>query len=449
MAAHSTSRVLLAQLDEAGARRACAFPLHDPERHPAYRIPNDRVLAWAQESAGRVVPFCRLDPGDGAIAEAERCLEAGARGIKLHPRAQSFNFDGPELDQIFALAEDARVPILIHAGRGLPPLANGLVNLALRHPDAVVILAHGAICDQAVIAARLADHPGVLYDSSCFLTLDLLELLARVPVERIVFASDPPYGRTPRGLYMTLRAAQYAGLDELAMVHGLIGATMASLLDGQGLPPTSAPRRGPSVTLRGGLARVFSYATIAQPALFTGELELAGAMIDLALAACRAPSGEPDEPAREVIARALSVARDALGREGGAGEAADLLFRSTAMACTERPRLGRLASGAALHRQSLTRPDWSGASARLGLSEGPGLGPASGSGSGPGSAPRAIALPTPHSVADPARADRLARGRPQRPHRAPPPAALQRSGGRGPRPAAQPARAGADAAGWP
>src|SRR3954464_9488480 len=45
---------LLAALDEvAGDARACTFPLHDPDRHPGYRRPNDRVLQWAAESGGR------------------------------------------------------------------------------------------------------------------------------------------------------------------------------------------------------------------------------------------------------------------------------------------------------------------------------------------------------------------------------------------------------------
>src|SRR5579871_5076120 len=52
---------LLAALDEVGeGARACVFPLHDPERRPAYRTPNDRVLGWAAESGGRLFPFCRL-----------------------------------------------------------------------------------------------------------------------------------------------------------------------------------------------------------------------------------------------------------------------------------------------------------------------------------------------------------------------------------------------------
>ena len=147
------------------------------------------------------------------------------------------------MEGIFALAEAARVPILIHAGRGLPPLGDDLVDLTLRHPDVVLILAHGAICDQGIITSRLAEHPGVLYDISCFFPLDVIELLARAPIERIVFASDPPYGLPASSLYMALRVAAHAGLDEAA-VRGLLGGTIAGLFDGHGLPPVTAPRRG-------------------------------------------------------------------------------------------------------------------------------------------------------------------------------------------------------------
>src|SRR3954452_14962 len=57
---------LLAALDEVSPEaRACTFPLHDPDRHPGYRRPNDRVLAWAAESGGGVVPSCRLAPSHG------------------------------------------------------------------------------------------------------------------------------------------------------------------------------------------------------------------------------------------------------------------------------------------------------------------------------------------------------------------------------------------------
>jgi predicted TIM-barrel fold metal-dependent hydrolase len=329
-----TPEQLLAQLDAAGARRACVFPLHDPERRPAYRVPNDRVMAWAEESDGRLTAFCRLDPAEGPIAEGERCLAAGARGIKLHPRAQDFGFDGEEMREIFALAERARVPILIHAGRGLPPLADGLVDLALSHPGAVLILAHGAICDQGILTSRLADHPGVLYDISCFFPLDVIELFARAPAERIVFASDPPYGLPATTLYLALRVAAQAGLDEPA-TRGMLGGTMAGLLDGEGLPPPTPPRRGPSITLSGRLARAYGYGSLTGPALFAGIPEQAAAMLDMALAACRDPEPGDVGDALETIGAAFAAAASLIRSPEGVRPAIDLVYRAIVRAATE------------------------------------------------------------------------------------------------------------------
>jgi len=334
-----TLEQLLEQLDAARARRACVFPLHDPERRPGYSLPNDRVLAWAGESGERLIPFCRLDPAEEPLAEGERCLARGARGIKLHPRAQDFDFDGPEMNGIFKLAEEAKVPILIHAGRGLPPLADGLVDVALRHPGAVLILAHGAICDQGILTSGLADHPGVLFDTSCFFPLDIIELFARVPAERIVFASDPPYGMPSTGLYMALRVASQAGLDDDAR-RAVLGGTMAALIDGHGLPPVGPVRRGPTITLSGRLARVYNYASLVGPALFTGVVEQARAMLDMAIAATRDPEPGPVGEALENIGRALRAADVLLDSEQGVRPAIDLVFRANVCAATELPDAG-------------------------------------------------------------------------------------------------------------
>src|ERR1700722_15791396 len=327
---------LLSQLDAADARRACVFPLHDPERRPSYSLPNDRVLQWAGESGGRMIPSCRLDPAEAPVAEGERCIAKGARGIKLHPRAQAFAFDSPEMEAIFKLAGEASVPILIHAGRGMPPIADGLADLALRYPDVVLILAHGAICDQGILTSRLADHPGVLYDTSCFFPIDLIELFARVPAERVVFASDPPYGLSSSGLYLALRVATHAGLNEQA-IRGVIGETMSGLVDGQGLPPVSASRGASQITLPGRLARAYGYASLAGPAMFAGAIEQAQGMLDLAIAVCRDPDPGAAGEALEAIGAALRAARALLDDKDAIRPALDLLFRAVARAATEFP----------------------------------------------------------------------------------------------------------------
>src|SRR6478672_9637655 len=75
-------------MDEAGVSAANVFALNEPDREPAYRAPNDRILRWTAEAPDRLFPFVRLSLDEDPLGEAVRCLDRGARGIKLHPRAQ-------------------------------------------------------------------------------------------------------------------------------------------------------------------------------------------------------------------------------------------------------------------------------------------------------------------------------------------------------------------------
>jgi uncharacterized protein len=133
---------LLGVMDRYGISRCNVFCLDEPDRHPGFRAANDRTLEFAARSNGRLIPFVRLDLTEEPIAEAERCLDGGARGIKLHPRAQKFLLDDGRLAPVFAIAAERRVPILIHGGRGLPPIADHLSTLVDRYPEAQLIIAH-------------------------------------------------------------------------------------------------------------------------------------------------------------------------------------------------------------------------------------------------------------------------------------------------------------------
>ena len=324
---------LLRQLDSAGIRRACVFPLHDPERAPGYRVPNDRVLVWAGESDGRLIPFCRLNPADGGHREAERCIARGARGFKLHPRAESPGDDDQALDAIFALAASAGIPILVHAGRGMAPITERLCDVALRNPEAPLILAHAAMFDQAEFTTRLAAHPAAFYDTSAFGALDLVELYARVPSERILFGSDPPYGRPLLGLYVTLRAATLAGVGPDGM-RALLGGTAAALLEGRPPPPPTRPLRTRTLTTTGPLARIFRYGLLAFADLGRGDTASARENIALARSVCRDPDPGPAGPALDRIRPALEAVAVAL-ETPGSRVPRDVLYLATALAATE------------------------------------------------------------------------------------------------------------------
>src|SRR5690349_5384856 len=64
-------------MESYGISRAFMFCMDEPDRHPAFRAPNDRTLEFAERSAGRLIPFVRLDLGESPIEEATRCLEIG------------------------------------------------------------------------------------------------------------------------------------------------------------------------------------------------------------------------------------------------------------------------------------------------------------------------------------------------------------------------------------
>src|SRR5213082_1400934 len=197
-----------------GVSRAFVFCLDEPDRHPAFRAANDRTLAAAERSGGRLIPFVRLDLGETPIEEATRCLDRGARGIKLHPRAQRFLLNDERLSPVFELAAERRVPILIHGGRGLPPIASHLSRLVDRYPGAQLIIAHGGIADLAALADCFAGRAGVFFDTSVWSPVDLLDAYHQVSPEQVLYASDYPYGQQPSSLLIALRTAKVAGFDD-------------------------------------------------------------------------------------------------------------------------------------------------------------------------------------------------------------------------------------------
>src|SRR5579864_4561885 len=132
---------LLGIMDAYGMSRAFTFCMDEPDRHPSFTAANDRTLAAAAKSNGRLIPFVRLDLSEAPIEEARRCLELGARGIKLHPRAQRFLLNDERLAPVFEIASEWRVPILIHGGRGLPPIADDLGRLVEAYPDTRLVIA--------------------------------------------------------------------------------------------------------------------------------------------------------------------------------------------------------------------------------------------------------------------------------------------------------------------
>ena len=60
------------------------------------------------------------------------------------------------------------MPILIHGGRGLPPIASDLARLVLTYPEAQLIIAHAGIADLGRLMHAFAGKAGVFFDTSAW-----------------------------------------------------------------------------------------------------------------------------------------------------------------------------------------------------------------------------------------------------------------------------------------
>jgi len=284
-----TGEELVAALERIDGR-AIVFPLQEPD---GYGPANDTLIAEAAAADGRLYPFCRVDPNDEPVAEAERALDAGARGIKLHPRAEQFKLDHPALEGLFALAHERRLPVLCHAGRGIPALGRHAVDACGRFPGMRLILAHAGICDLAWIWRPAADLPNLFFDTAWWSATDLQTLFALVPPGQILMASDAPYATPAFGATMATRHALQVGL-QAEQIRAVLGGQAERLLEGEE-PLELGPAPGPARLSRDPLLdRIHTYLISAIGQMLRG-VEPAETLA-LAALACEVGDGAPEAP---------------------------------------------------------------------------------------------------------------------------------------------------------
>lgn len=293
---------IVAGLDDAGHGRALIFAMHEPDGYPAA---NDAVAAAVARSGGRLEWLARVDPNaPDAVGELRRCLDAGATGLKLHPRSDAFGLPHPVVDELVELCAQTRRPVLFHAGRGIPNLGFAAADLARRHRTPV-ILAHAGISDLGLLEAEAADLPDLYFDTAWWNIADLLQLLLTVPASRILYASDMPYAPGTVAAFLLRRCIAAAGLGEDAL-RSIAGGQLARIAAGEDPvelgPPPGAAALGERVVRA---ERVCTFAAAAVQCAFRG----ADPSEPLALArlGCQHTPGDPH-------AELLAVCDDLLAR---------------------------------------------------------------------------------------------------------------------------------------
>ncbi|MEP7345437.1 MAG: amidohydrolase family protein [Gemmatimonadaceae bacterium] len=161
---------------------------------------NNAMLALQRMHADRIRCYVAVNPNDegGALAEIDRCVAAGAIGLKL---AAARRADDALLDEVCGRAKAHALPVLHHIWqhrrRHWPSqdISDGydLALLAARHPTVSFILAHiGGGGDYQHTFAAVRDIPNVLLDlSGSGADRGMLDTaLETVGAERLIWGAD-------------------------------------------------------------------------------------------------------------------------------------------------------------------------------------------------------------------------------------------------------------------
>jgi uncharacterized protein len=218
---------LLAEMDRHRVDRAVLCPV---DRCIAVdnREGNDYVLAAVAAHPDRFYAFATANPwyGDRAVAELRRALDAGARGIKLHPPLQGFLLCDELVYPLIELAEERSVPVYFHTGTPAFAQPTQLTELALRFPRVPLIMGHMGSTDFKTDAIPAALDAGNVYlDTSWILPQLVTRAAAAVGEDRLLFSSDSPLST----LSLELGCRQAADLSETARAR-LMGGNILRLL---------------------------------------------------------------------------------------------------------------------------------------------------------------------------------------------------------------------------
>jgi uncharacterized protein len=261
--------------------RAAVFPLTESD---GYRAANDAVLA---EAGGLLVPFCRVTPDDPG--EARRCVDAGAAGIKLHPASDEFDPGDDRLGDVFALAHELHLPVVVHAGPEIDPFGDTLLAVLDRFPGARIVLAHAGLTDLAWLSGT--SMPNLFLDTSWWSPTDVVTLFGTIPPGQVLFGGDVPYSTPTWGAHATARRARYAGLTPEQIASVLSGQSRRLVDRADPVDLGSAPMR--VLPLDALLERPHTYLAAGVEATERGESP--GQMLDLARHCCHVPSSHPDK----------------------------------------------------------------------------------------------------------------------------------------------------------
>jgi predicted TIM-barrel fold metal-dependent hydrolase len=208
------------------------------------------VAQYVQKHPENLMGFLSVDPTQDGWQNELRIghRELGLGGIKLLPMYAGFTPDDRRLDPLWRYASEHGVPVLLHTGTTFVSqapiectLPRHLDPVAIRFPDAKIILAHLGHPYEGECIAVIRKHPNVYADISAlhyrpFQLYHSLMLAQEYGVwDKVLFGTDYPFttvNATIAGLRGLNRMTDGTGLPRLdeARIEQMIHRDVLTLL---------------------------------------------------------------------------------------------------------------------------------------------------------------------------------------------------------------------------
>jgi predicted TIM-barrel fold metal-dependent hydrolase len=192
-----------AYLGETGFERAVVFA---PFRQWFEGDPNKWLLDGV-EGKEKFIPFITINDVATALSDLRVGIQRGAKGVKFHPAITKIAVDEPGLEAFYSLAEEMRMPVLIHTGPHgwfLSKYRPALVDeVARRHPRLPLVIEHlggaGLARETFAVMQNSPNTYGGLAtcltgDSGWFVPTDEVAfMIKKFGADRFIFGSDFPW----------------------------------------------------------------------------------------------------------------------------------------------------------------------------------------------------------------------------------------------------------------
>lgn len=229
--------VVVAMLADEGVDAVWSLPYaHKPGVAVGLNEASALTTTQFVRSAVQVIGGATVHPADDdPLAIVTDAVDAlGLRVLKLHCSVGNFAVDDPRLEPVMAFAAERRLPVVVHLGHNVNGRTEedelpAIGELADRHPDMPLILAHCGHHSARAAIELMGNHPTLYADVTPVVTEhpDITAEHVEQFADRILFGSDAP--NTALSVTDGIRWLQAMNLEE-SIFEAVIGGNALRLI---------------------------------------------------------------------------------------------------------------------------------------------------------------------------------------------------------------------------